>query len=59
MVKDNVMPRLVRLSQVDDKGVRMDASRAYASISSNAQCQVKLANRPRRSMPLLLLRLIP
>lgn len=51
MVKDNVMPRLVNLSQVDDQGVKMDASRTYASISSNAQCQVKLANGPLRSMP--------
>lgn len=40
LVKDNIMPRLIILSSVNDEGVRVDASRAYASISSNAQCQV-------------------
>lgn len=35
------MPRLIILSHVDDEGVRVDISRAYASISSNAQCQVR------------------
>lgn len=34
------MPRLIILSRVDDEGVRVDVSRAYASVSSNAQCQV-------------------
>lgn len=42
LVKDNIMPRLIILSGVDDEGVRVDISRAYASISSNAQCQVSL-----------------
>lgn len=51
MVKDNIMPTLARLSHVEDLGVRMDVSHAYASISSNAQCQVKLANEPQRRMP--------
>lgn len=40
LVKDNIMPRLIILSGVNDEGVRVDVSRAYASISSNAQCQV-------------------
>ena len=34
------MPRLIILSGVNDEGVKVDVSRAYASISSNAQCQV-------------------
>lgn len=34
------MSRLIILSGVDDEGVKVDVSRAYASISSNAQCQV-------------------
>lgn len=42
LVKDNIMPRLIILSGVDDEGVRVDVSRAYASISSNAQCQASL-----------------
>lgn len=37
------MPRLIILSGVDDEGVRVDVSRAYASISSNAQCQASQA----------------
>lgn len=45
LVKDNIMPRLIILSGVNDEGVRVDVSRAYASISSNAQCQVSPNNR--------------
>lgn len=40
------MPRLIILSGVDDEGVRVDVSRAYASISSNAQCQVSSPGDP-------------
>lgn len=36
------MPRLIILSRVDDEGVTADVSRAYASISSNAQCQASI-----------------
>lgn len=42
LVKDNIMPRLINLSRVDDEGVAADVSRSYASISSNAQCQASI-----------------
>lgn len=35
------MPRLIILSTVEDEGIRSDVSRTYASISSNAECQVR------------------
>ncbi|CAM9303250.1 unnamed protein product [Discosporangium mesarthrocarpum] len=40
LVKDGIMPRLVKLGRVNHEGVKADVSRAYASISSNAECQV-------------------
>lgn len=41
LVKDRIMPRLILLSRVDDEGIKADVSKAYASISSNAECQVR------------------
>ncbi|CAM9506520.1 unnamed protein product [Heterosigma akashiwo] len=40
MVEDGVFPSLVKLSAIAHEGIQQDISRAYASISANAENQV-------------------